>query len=395
MEKNNTKVFLNMKICQICAVDFTLKTFLLPLVDGLIADGNEVTSVCSNGKHIKGMIDRGYKIKTISISRSKNIFFHIKSTYELFKFLRKHRFDVVHVHTPVAAMIGRLAAFLARTPLIVYTAHGFYFHEDMHPLKKYFFITLEILFGYFTDILFTQSSEDANSAIKYKILSKEKVFAIGNGVDVNKFNAESIAPSNVRKSLNIPSDAFVIGMISRLVKEKGIKEFLQAATKIYDDNKNCYFILVGEKQAHDHAEGVEDFIAHSKKILNENLILTGYRTDTPNLLDAMDLFVLPSWREGMPRSIIEAMMMSKPVLATDIRGSREEVIHMETGILVPVKSPDKLQKAMSIFINDNNLCKTFGESGRKRALKNYNEEVVVALQLKLIKKFYAMIYVKK
>ena len=377
-----------MKVCQICAVDFTLKTFLLPLVDGHIANGNDVISVCSDGKHVKGMMEKGYKIKTISISRSMNIFFHIRSTYKIFKFLKKHKFDVVHVHTPIAAMIGRLAAFLARTPLIVYTAHGFYFHEDMHPLKKYFFITLEILFGYFTDILFTQSSEDAHSAINYRILSKEKVFAIGNGVDVNKFNTESIAPSNVRKSLNIPSDAFVIGMISRLVKEKGIEEFLSAAKLINQDNKNCYFILIGERQTHDHAKGVESYINQAQETMKENLILTGYRSDTPELLNIMNLYVLPSWREGMPRSIIEAMMMSLPVLATNIRGSREEVVNNKTGLLVPVKNPKLLTNGMLEFINNPEWAKKLGEAGRIRALENYDEKLVLSLQLEIINEYF-------
>ena len=111
------------------------------------------------------MLEKGYKIKTIQISRNMNIISHIKSTYKIFKFLKENRFDVVHVHTPIAAMIGRLAAFLARIPLVVYTAHGFYFHENMFPIKKYFFISLEVLFGYITDLLFVQSLEDAKSAI--------------------------------------------------------------------------------------------------------------------------------------------------------------------------------------------------------------------------------------
>lgn len=380
-----------MKICQICAVDFTLKTFLLPLIDGQIADGHEVISICSDGKHIESMLEKGYKIKTISISRSFNIFSHIRATYNIFKYIKEEKFDVVHVHTPVAAMIGRLAAFFARTPLIVYTAHGFYFHEEMQPLKKYFFVLLEIIFGFVTDLLFTQSAEDAQSAVDYKILPKNRVYAIGNGVDIKKFNPEEIYIRNIRANLNIPENVFVIGMISRLVEEKGINEFLEAAISINKDNKNCYFLLVGERQIHDHAGGVEDTITASKKVLGDNLVLTGYRTDIPELLNVMDLFVLPSWREGMPRSIIEAMMMSKPVLATNIRGSREEVVNMKTGILVPVKSADKLEEAMNIFINDKDLCRNYGRSGRKKALKQYDENVVVDLQIRLIKKFYSMI----
>jgi glycosyltransferase involved in cell wall biosynthesis len=377
-----------MKICQICAVDFTLKTFLLPLIDAQISEGNEVISVCSDGKYIKGMLERGYRIKTISISRNMNIISHIRSTYKIFKFLKENKFDIVHVHTPIAAMIGRLAAFLARIPLVVYTAHGFYFHENMSPIKKYFFISLEILFGYITDLLFTQSLEDEKSAIKYGILSKDKVFTIGNGVDLEKFNPQNILSSKkIRNLLNIPSDAFVIGMISRLVKEKGVKEFLQAAEKIYDENNNCYFLLIGEHQEHDHAKGVEAALGLARNKLRGNLILTGYRSDIPELMSTMNLYVLPSWREGMPRSIIEAMTMSLPVLATDIRGSREEVIPNKTGWLVPVKSPELLAEGMILFIKNPEWAKELGLNGRKRALSHYDEQKVVSLQLKIIRDY--------
>ena len=120
-----------MKICQVCAVDFTLKTFITPLIDEQIKRGHEVISVCSEGKYTLELRAKGYELKSINISRNFNIFHHLKSTYLLYKFLRQNSFDIVHVHTPIAAMIGRLAAFCAKTPLIIYTAHGFYFLDNM------------------------------------------------------------------------------------------------------------------------------------------------------------------------------------------------------------------------------------------------------------------------
>lgn len=373
-----------MKVCQICAVDFTLKTFILPLIDKQLSEGFEVTSVCSDGKYVKDMIEKGYKIKTISISRNMNIISHIKSTINLYRFLKDNSFDIIHVHTPIAAMIGRLAAFLVRAPLVIYTAHGFYFHDGMNPLKRYFFIFLEICFGSITDLLFTQSSEDAESAVAYKIVSKERVFSIGNGVDIERFNPDRIKPKNIKKSLGITKDAFVVGMICRLVKEKGIKEFLEAIKEVHKNYNNCYFLLIGERQVHDHDKNVEDIIKLTKATIRDNLILTGYREDTPELLSIMDLFVLPSWREGMPRSIIEAMMMRLPVLATDIRGSREEVIPEKTGLLVPLKSPKLLAEGMIKFIENPQWAKKLGLNGRERALNNYNEQKVISFQLKII-----------
>ena len=377
-----------LKICQLCAVDFTVKKFLLPLIDAQIKQGHEVTVVCSEGKYTKSLLDAGYNIETLPIERSFNLFKHLQSSIKLHSYLKENSFDVLHVHTPVAAMIGRLAALFTPISLVVYTAHGFYFHEHMGPLKKYFYIFLEYLFGLVTDLLFTQSKEDAESAKQYNIMPAEHVYAIGNGVDKKKFDPNlEYNSKSLKKSLNIPEDSFVVGLICRLVKEKGIEEFLQAAEQVRSNHKNCFFLLIGEKQIHDHAESVDGVIENARKSLGSNLILTGYRSDIPELLNIMDLYVLPSWREGMPRSIIEAMMMGLPVLATDIRGSREEVIHNETGLLVPIKSPDLLAKSINELILNPIKTQQMGKNGRRRALEIYDEEKIIEFQLDIISKY--------
>jgi glycosyltransferase involved in cell wall biosynthesis len=374
-----------MKICQICAVDFTLKTFIIPLIDEQIKRGNEVVSICSSGKYTDELKEAGYELKSINISRNFNILHHLKSTYLIYKFLKGNSFDIVHVHTPIAAMVGRIGAYFANTPLIIYTAHGFYFHDNMGFFKKSLYIFLERFFGLFTDLLFTQSAEDAITAKKYRLGPRKNIFAIGNGVSVKDFipKKKSLC-KGIRKTLDIPENAFVIGMICRLVKEKGVEEFLEAAQLIAKKNKDCFFLLIGERQDHDHAKNVDDALEKSKLELEKRLILTGYRSDIPDLLCVMDLFVLPSWREGMPRSIIEAMMMEVPVLATDIRGSREEVIPNVTGDLVPIKSPKKLAAAMEKFLINRDWSKNLGIAGRARALELYDEKKIIDFQLQII-----------
>ena len=135
-------------------------------------------------------------------------------------------------------------------------------------------------------------------------------------------------------------------MIGRLVKEKGVLEFLEAAKLVSKKNSNIHFMLVGSRLESDHSQAVDDKIKTCKIDLGERLILTGLRNDIPELLSQMNAFCLPSWREGMPRTIIEAMAMQIPVIATDIRGSREEVVQNETGLLVPCKNPMALANAM-------------------------------------------------
>ncbi len=374
-----------MRVCQLCAVDFTLKTFLLPLIDGMRDRGWDVTAVCADGPRIAGMRSAGYRIETVPIARSMNPILAAQTLLALVCLFRRRRFDVLHAHTPVAALLGRIAARIAGIPLVVYTAHGFYFHDEMPRFKRSLFVMLERLGGRFTDLLFSQSAEDAEDAVRERIARPESILAIGNGVDVARFDPLKVgAGDTARESLGIPWDAFVVGMIGRQVKEKGVADFLAAAQIVVARNPQTWFLLIGERLASDHASGVEAELAAARTALGERLVTPGLRSDIPELLSAMDLFCLPSWREGMPRTIIEAMMMGKPVLATDIRGAREEVVTEQTGLLVPTRAPNALALAMERFIADREWARRLGDAGRQRALLLYDEKKVVALQLERI-----------
>ena len=168
-----------MKICQLCAVDFTLKRLIIPLVDAQLNQGHFVKSVCSFGGHLDDLKRKGYKIEVIPIERNLSPVKGLVSIWRLFLFFRRESFDVVQVHTPVAAFLARIAAFFARVPLVVYTAHGFYFHDEMPALKRLIFISAEIAMRPLTDLLFTQSQEDAVNAASLKIMNKKRIFYIG------------------------------------------------------------------------------------------------------------------------------------------------------------------------------------------------------------------------
>lgn len=373
---------MGLKVCQLCAVDFTLAKFLLPLVNGMRATGWEVTSVCSDGKEIAGLRAQGYCVETIPIARSMNPWLALKSLIALVRYFRQQKFDVLHAHTPVAALIGRVAARLAGIPLVVYTAHGFYFHDEMPGWKRTLFVALERFGGRFTDLLFCQSSEDAEDAVSEGIAPAERVLAIGNGVDAERFDPGKVVGGEmVRSSLGIPKDAFVVGLIGRQVREKGVGEFLQAMTFLAELHPHVWVLLIGDRLVSDHAQGVGAEFSAAQRALGKRLVAPGLRDDIPQLLTAMDLFCLPSWREGMPRTIIEAMMMAKPVVATDIRGAREEIVPEVTGLLVPVRSPELLADAIERCLLDPDWGKCMGLAGRKRALSLYDERNVVALQL--------------
>ena len=375
------------KVCQLCAVDFTAKHFLLPLIDGMKEEGWSVTTICSNGKFVAGMREDGYHIKTISIARSMNPLLGLLSLVDLVRFFRREKFDIVHVHTPIAALIGRLAAKIAGVPFVIYTAHGFYFHDEMPAWKKWIYVLLERFGGLFTDLLFSQSHEDAHEAISLRIMPSHKVIAIGNGVDPSQFiGQDCLKQIEARRLLGIPESAPVIGIVARLVQEKGYKEFFEAAILISRSVPNVYFLVVGERLSSDHSGSIELALAQARKVLGARLIEAGLRKDVSVMLSAMTIFCLPSYREGMPRTIIEAMMMELPVVATNIRGVREEVVDGVTGILVPTRDSSALADALLELLKNPLRAYQMGTEGRIRARKLYDESMIVALQIGEIRK---------
>lgn len=362
-----------MKICQLCAVDFTLYHFLLPLMRAEAAAGHEVVGVCADGPWLRKIEPGGLRIETIPFERSFNVARHIAAYRRLVALFRRERFDMVHVHTPIAALIGRLAAHRVGVPRIIYTAHGFYFHERMPAWKRWLFVALERWGGRYTDVLFTQAAEDAAAARSLGLCRGGVIEAIGNGVDPARFPpaaGDADKRRALRAALDTPEDAVVIMMIGRLVAEKGYPELFAAMTGL-----DAVLWAAGERLPSDHARTVNTGID------KRNIKLLGHREDVPDLLRAADVFVLPSHREGMPRSIIEAMMAGLPVVATDIRGSREEVVAGKTGLLVPVGDPAALRAALDRLIANPALRAAMGAAGRARALDLYDESKIIARQL--------------
>ncbi|MFQ5939343.1 MAG: glycosyltransferase family 4 protein [Alphaproteobacteria bacterium] len=373
-----------MKVCELCAVDFTLYHFLLPLMQGMVRTGHEVAGVSADGPLLDEVRGAGLRVEVVPFSRSYNLASHLRAYRALVALFRRERFDMVHVHTPVAALIGRIAARRAGVPRIVYTAHGFYFHDRMAWPKRAAFIALEWLAGRVTDVLFTQAREDAETARRLGLCRGGVVEAIGNGVDPSRFyppEPDDARRSELRAALGAPAGAVVIMMIGRLVAEKGYLELFEAMGRV-----DAVLWVVGERLESDRRSAVEAAVAglEERPELAQRIRFLGYRRDVPDLLRAADIFTLPSHREGMPRSIIEAMMTGLPVVATDIRGSREEVVPDETGLMVPVRDPDALAEALSRLVEDAALRRRLGRAGRARALELYDEAKVVARQLDLL-----------
>jgi glycosyltransferase involved in cell wall biosynthesis len=375
------------KIIQVCAVDVTMDKLLRELNMESIRDGYDVIGVCTKGNVTEKLITEGFNITNINIERRVAPLSNIKSIIEMYRLFKKEKPDIVHVHTPIAAVLGRVAARLANVPNIIYTAHGFYFHENMKPLAYKITVNIEkCMARFFTDYLFTQSQEDADSAAENRFMNKEKIKAIGNGVDIwYDFNPENINIEEIKlleNELNINPKDKIITFIGRLVREKGILDILEAFNRL--DKDNVKLIVVG-----DIFQGDRDFETVKtieKYKNNKNIIFTGIRSDINNILYVTDIFCLPSYREGMPRSIIEAMSMECAVVATNIRGCREEVVDGITGYMVRLRDCNDIRDKILTILSNENLLQSMKVNGRKRTEELYDERKVVRLQLNVFEK---------
>ena len=376
------------KILQVCAIDLSVDALLKPLIKALMEQGHVVHNACSNTGRFNSLMEQGLHMVEIPIERRISPISNLRSLFALYKLMKSESYDIVHVHTPIAAVLGRIAAKLAGVKTIVYTAHGFYFHDGMPRSKYRFYYWLEkILALYFTNWIFLQSKEDFELCIDSKFKDKEHIVHISNGVDIaKKFNPiiiESPLIISYKSELGIKEDEVVFTFVGRFVREKGVFELLEAFHRLEKVNQNVKLLMIGDTLSTDRDQKT------SRELLeitdHPDINILGMRTDIPQLLAITDVFVLPSYREGLPRSIIEAMAMAKPIIATNIRGCREEVVHDENGFLVEKGDSDSIYVKMLELANDSSKRIRFGNRGREIAEQQFNEEDVISKQLHVIR----------
>jgi glycosyltransferase involved in cell wall biosynthesis len=378
------------KVLQLCAVDFTLAKFLAPLCFRLIDEGFEVCAACSETVFLEPLRARGLRCEALPIERSTRPAAHARSYRRLSAWLARERFDIIHVHTPIAALIGRLAAWRRGVPVRLYTAHGFYFHDDMPLLKRRVHVALERFGGLFQNFLFTQSEEDRQTAIRERIARPDRVLAIGNGVDLARFNPERLGPAErlrVRESLGLPVDAPVLGIIGRLVREKGYFELFEACAQLRREVPGFRLLVIGDALPSDHDDSTTELRRRVVELgIEDRVVFAGQRPDVPELLNAVDVFTLPSWREGMPRSVIEAMAMGLPCVVTNIRGCREEIVDGESGWVVPVRDAKTLAERCGALLRYPDQARKMGRAAQSRARSLYSEEMVLQKQIEVYRR---------
>ena len=372
-----------MKVLHVCAVAFGLETLLLPQIDYLASRGLTVEAACSPDPRIEALRARGYVIHEISVDRRIAPGPNSKSVLELGQLMRAKKYDLVHTHAPVASVLGRVAAKLAGVERIVYTAHGFYFHEHMPRHKYALYHGIEKSVARITDRILVQSQEDYDTAVTSGIGSAEKIRYLGNGIGLSRFDPSansSASKTRLRRELGIPEGRSpILGITGRITKEKGFGELVEALSLLRSDFPEAHLLVIGGQLSTERdafQDELVDFIGDHG--LESYVTFTGFRSDVQELLGLLDLFVLPSYREGLPRSVLEAMAMELPVVATNIRGCREAITDEVTGLLVPAKNARALAEAARRILVDPDLALRMGKAGRERVVTTFDERFVFA-----------------
>lgn len=329
--------------------------------------GYEVDVISSNGgalvellkKENINFIESPYMVREISpIVDFKNILY-------LYKLFKKNKYDIVHCHSSKAGLVARIAARLAGVPKIIYTAHGFVFNEPMSLKKKKIYTAIEYLGAKLGHVIIAVSNKDYKCA-KELIPKKEKnIYYIPNAIK-NPDMTLIKEKSEMKEALDIPADGFLVGTVSNFYETKGHSYLIKALMKLYDEGYDFYTVFAGEGPKFEESKKLCK--AYSK------ISFLGYRTDNLDIMNAMDIFVLPSVKEGMPYVVLEAMSLGKPVLCTKVGALTDIISNEKNGFIVNPESEEELYNALKKIFNNKKILNDIGKKGKEFINKNYSYE---------------------
>jgi len=299
--------------------------------------------------------------------------------------IREEGVHLVHSMGARADFSARAAAWLAGAPVVVSTIAMFVEGYDVHPFKRALYRAGNRLSERYCDGFIAVSDAIRKVLVGGHRIPEEKVVRIYNGVELEAFKPGSQNGSQLKRELGFDPEAPVVGTIGRLVYQKAHDVFLQAASLIVQAVPNAQFLIVGDGPLRPHLEKMAaDFGLHTCRF-------AGFRSDIPNMLSIMDVFVLSSILEGLPRVLIEALALARPVVATTIDGVTEVAQHEETALLVPPGEPTPLTDAIISLLKDQELASRLGDAGRKAA----EERFALSRTVEEVDRFYSTLLQKK
>lgn len=362
-----------MKIAHLTTVDMSLRYLVLPQLEAAKGLGESI-GISAPGEYVVELEERGIRhVALPSSTRGMSIVSDLRAALDLFRILRREQVDVLHTHNPKPGVYGRIVGRLAGVPMIVNTIHGLYATEDSPRLKRWVVYFLEWLAARFSDAELIQSPEDYELLMERGILPAHKTRFLGNGVDLSRFNPERAGGSRVslREELGAAEDEVVVGMVGRLVAEKGVPELIAAAKQLGDGYR---VVVVGPLDPDKPDALAPELIEEGERA---GVRFLGMRRDVDLLYGAFDLFVLPSHREGFPRAAMEAAASGLPVVATDIRGCRQVVDEGVNGLLFPKGDVASMVDAIRQVGGDLAVRERMGAASAVKAAADFDEQRVV------------------
>ncbi|MCK5173263.1 MAG: glycosyltransferase family 4 protein [Planctomycetes bacterium] len=308
----------------------------------------------------------------VNIARTIKPFADLRSIWHLYKTLKRERFDIIHSHTAKAGFVTAIAGWMAKVPMINHTYHGLPFFDGQNRISYCLYYFLEKIACKLRSHVFTQNKRDMPACIGLTG-SASKVSYEGNGVDVEHVRRQArLQLSSALKSY--PGEGIKLALLSRLESVKRIEDFLKAVSRLKQRGIDVSCVIAGtgplEKKLREMLGPLQ---------LDECVNMVGFIDYPHGLIAASDIVILCSEKEGIPRAIMEAMVLGKPVVATDVLGTQELVVDGETGFLVPLGDAETIAQKIELLANDREMREQMGDSGLKRVTSKFNESHITDL----------------
>lgn len=310
-------------------------------------------------------------IKHIEINRNPFNIVNFKAYHELKKIINEDSFDIIHCHTPVAAMLVRLAARKERRrgTRVVYTAHGFHFYKGSPLINWLLYYPLEWFLARYTDLLITINAEDFKRA-KKNFKARSIRYIPGVGIDIKKFNQNNVDNVNKRKEIGLIDNSFVVLSVGELNKNKNHETVIRAIAQL--KNSDIYYVICGQGQLKPHLELLIKNLKMEKQVK-----LLGFRKDISEICNISDVFVFPSFREGLSVSLMEAMASGLPVVCSDIRGNSDLIKDNQGGYLIKPTDINGFSASINKLFEDKARRKSFGDFNMN-SVREYRLENVIS-----------------
>ena len=371
------------KVLYVTTLSRTINAFLVPHIEMLIDNGYLVDCATCIDKEINiDLLNKGVRVYNIPFSRSPLSFGNIKAFKELIKIQKKNNYDIIHVHTPIASIYGRLLKVRFPKLKTIYTAHGYHFFKGSSKGGWIMYYPIEKVMAKLTDVTININKEDYEIT-KNKLKPKKCYLINGVGLDLKKFKPLSKEEQEKKRNeLGFKSDDFIVIMIAELNENKNQIQLIRAMELLKDRYPNIKAISVGE--GHKFEELQQEL---NNRGLKNNFKLLGFRTDVNELINISDIGILLSYREGLPRNLMELIANGKKVIVTDIRGCRDIVSNEKIGSLVKVGDFENTSKTIEKYY----LEYEENKSNFKNEFKKYIEKYEIKNVINELKKIYSML----